>query len=375
MPTDSTGDAGLPIREPELFKLPAFKNFDLDKPVRPRRRKLPDPTDPTDPPDPSDPRPISSLHVLQRVQLLPEDELTDPFIANVFSEQEFLAASAHFGQEIDAARAVRTGEKTYARVIRDGVWARFRLYTTNFDIVEEYLPLETLDPVPVGELHCPNISGSTGTFTSGLTTGRKIGLRIRAAGFAGGGWTEEKKFHQQSVITISAGHCAVLVANLSGDYSIWQKLDDRQHYEVLVNITGIGGLYDLPLEQSADFDPREHICTRDDAYALLEREVGRGRLRVGHEYDRFAPSSTETNPKPYVHQTKWTREREYHRSWGLSVTSEKVGELSIGGDMTSTFVHEVEIEAQCPKNHSYIGRYRSARELPQQWGVSARISP
>ncbi len=371
MSTDSTGDAGLPIREPELFKVPAFNDFGLDEILRQRPGKLPDPPDP---PDAKVRRPISSLHVLQRVQLFPDDELTDPFIANVFSEQEFLAASAHFGQEIDAARAVRTGEKTYARVIRDGVWARFLLYTTNFDIVEEYLPLETLDAVPVGELHCPNISGSTATFTSGLTTGSKIGLRIRAAGFAGGGWTEEKKFHQQSVITISAGHCAVLVAKLSGDYSIWQNLNDRQ-YEVLVNITGIGGLYDQPLEQSAEFDPREHICARDDAYALLEREFRRGQLRLGHEYDRFEPLTTEPNPKPHVHQTKWTREREYHRSWSFSVTSEKVGEFSIGGDMTSTFVHEVEIEAQCPKNHRYIGRYRSARELPQQWGVSAKISP
>lgn len=43
--------------------------------------------------------------------------------------------------------------------------------------------------------------------------------------------------------------------------------------------------------------------------------------------------------------------------------------------MSSTFVREVEIESQCPKNHRYIGRYRSARELPQQWGVSVKISP
>lgn len=322
------------------------------------------------PSDKHERRPLSSLHVLQRVRLMDEGELRDPFIANIISEREFLAVSAHFGVEVDVARALRTGTATYAKVIADGTFVRIKQYTNYFDILEEHLPLETQDPVPVGELHCPLVDGSSSTFTCGRTDKRKIGLHIKAGGIAGGGWTRTTQFHRESQITVGPGECALLVVKLSGDYSIWKKLADPAHLEVLVNITGIGNVYDVPLEDSRDFDPLTHVCSRADGYDLLRREVESGRLRIAQEYERFGPRSRSATESKYVHRAAWTSEREYHRSWGAAFESEALGALTGGAEVVATFVHKVDVAVTCPKGHDYIGRYRSAIELPQQWAAA-----
>jgi hypothetical protein len=262
---------------------------------------------------------------------------------------------------------LRNGTATYTRVIADGTLARLKQYTNDFDILEEHLRLETQDPVPVGELHCPLVAGSSSAFTCGRTTRRKIGLHIKAAGITGGGWTQTTKFHKESQITIGPGECALLVAMLSGDYSIWRKLGDPGHLEVLVNITGIGSVYDIPLEDSRDFEPLTHLCAREDGYALLRKEVDSGRIRIDHEYDRIKPYAKGGTSHENVHRVKWTREREYHRTWGAKFHSSALGELSGGAEVVSTFVREVDVSVTCPKGYDYIGRYRSARELPQQW--------
>ena len=333
--------------------------------IRVRKRGLPGPS------DIDERRPLSTLHVLQRVRQLEEDELRDPFIANVILEREFLAVSTHFNVEVDVSRALRSGTATYARVIADGTLVRLKQYTNNFDILEEHLPLETQDPVPVGELHCPLVVGSSSSFTCGRTAKRKIGLHIKSGGIAGGGWTRTTQFHRESQITVGPGECALLVVMLSGDYSIWRKLGDPDHLEVLVNITGIGSVYDVPLEDSRDFEPLTHLCPRPDGYALLRREVESGRLRVAHDYERFKPYSRSANEGHYVHRAAWTSEREYHRSWGAKFESASLGALTGGAEIVSTFVHKVDVAVTCPKGHDYIGRYRSASELPQQWAAAA----
>jgi hypothetical protein len=310
-------------------------------------------------------------HVFQRLKLLDDRfDLFDPYWAEIITAEEFIAASDYYGLEREDAHALRAGRTSYAKIIQDGVFARMRLYLDNYEPVDiegthqDQRSLDTAEPIIVGELHCPHIEGVTATFENKIERSEKVGVEVAAAGLGGGGWTRERLHASTASFTIAAPECKLICAHLRGHYVIWEHIDTKDHI-VLTNVTGIHGLFLQSLTGAADYK-ETHLCEDPANFARCFRELQSGVSIAKNLMNNLPLPRTPGVVGPAPVTEEWTSSREYTGHWGSKIAAGSAS-LSAGASYTSRFVRTIKVTAQLPYGFHYISRYRSARELPQQW--------
>jgi len=122
-----------------------------------------------------------------------------------------------------------------------------------------------------------------------------------------------------------------------------------------VDVEGTPGEAKRPLSTEVPIIVGELHCPAiDDAKATFE------------EYNEFrTPLTLE-----HVDHTEWEETYEYSGRWGFDASLDG---QKIGGGVTykSTFTTTMKIDVLCPRGYRYISRFRSDRELPQQWAAEA----
>jgi len=315
-------------------------------------------------------------HVFQRLKLFGESfDALDPYWAEIMTAQEFIAASDYYGVEREVAHALRTGRTSYARVIKDGLIARMGMYLRNYEPVDvegtntDKRSLDTAEPIIVGELHCPHIKGVTATFENKLEQSEKLGIEVTAAGFGGGGGTRERLYTSTASFTIEAPHCKLICAHLRGHYVIWEHLDTKERM-VLTNVTGIHGLFLESLTGAPGYED-SHLCEDEDNYARCYKELNSGVSTTKELMELIPLKRTPGARDPSPRTDEWSTAREYTGNWGLKL-GEKESSPGAGVTYTARFVRTITISLDLLYGFNYIMRYRSPRELPQQW-VARRI--
>ena len=312
-------------------------------------------------------------HVFQRLKLLGDSiDLLDPYWAEIITVQEFIAASDYYGLEREAAHALRTGRAPYTKIIKDGALIRWRLYLEGYEPVDiegtdtDQRSLDTADPIIIGELHCPHVKGVTATFENTIERSEKLGLEVKAAGFGGGGWTRERLHASTAKFTIAAPECKLICAHLRGHYVIWEHIDTKERL-VLTNVTGVHKLFLQSLTGAASFK-ETHMCENPANFSLCLKELQSGVSIAKDLMENLPLARTPGAVDPYEDSEQWTISREYTGNWGLDLA---VGgaSLTAGATYTSRFLRTIKVTAQLPYGFHYISRYRSARELPQQWAA------
>jgi hypothetical protein len=310
-------------------------------------------------------------HIFERLNLFGSSfDLFDPYWSEIITAQEFIAASDYYDLERGVAHALRTGRASYAKVIKDGLLRRLLAYLQNYEPVDiegtstNKGSLDTAEPIVVGELHCPHIKGATATFENAIERSEKLGLEVTAAGLGGGGWTRERLHASTTTFSITSAECKLICARLRGDYMIWEHQDTKKRM-VLTNVTGIHKLFLASLKVDAAYQ-EAHLCEDPDNFDRCYKELDSG---VSNKKDlmddfplRLAPGIEES----YEDKEEWTTAREYTGSWGSEI---KLGDAALSASVTYTsrFLRKVKVTVKLPYGFHYISRYRSARELPQQW--------
>jgi hypothetical protein len=296
---------------------------------------------------------------LERLRLFDQEDLAAPTAIYIAPLSDFLAASSAFGVERPLAQQLASGAQSYARVVRDGLLQRLKLWFAEYDIVKDRQPLAPLGAMLVGELHCPNVPGATAQLEARSKSDRSIALDITAGGVGGGGWTHSRGVSTTATISASAGSCLGLYVHLDGTYSTW-KHPDTHRIAILVNVTKIEQLFPRDLASTPS-----HLCTQHETYHRFLKQVELGNLALGEDYVWYEPQTKNpTTPAP-TYTTRWEQSREYTCNAAFDVA---LG--TVGVTLTSRFVQEVEVTTALPWNHNYIGRYESPCALPQQWGAS-----
>ncbi|HEY2896320.1 MAG TPA: hypothetical protein VGJ12_04220 [Gemmatimonadaceae bacterium] len=310
-------------------------------------------------------------HVFQRLKLLSERfDPFDPYWAEIITAEELIAASDYYDLEREAAHALRSGRTSYAKIIKDGIFARLRAYFEDYDTVDlegtgtvEH-SLDTAEPIIVGELHCPHVDGATATFENKIERSEKLGVEVTAAGLGGGGRAWERLHASTARFSIAAPECKLICAHLRGHYVIWEQRDTKERI-VLTNVTGVHKLFLDSLTGSAAY--REtHLCEDPANFARCLNELDSGVSVAKDLMDSLPLAQTPGTEGPYESEEEWTIAREYTGRWGSQI-SVGGGSLGAGATYTSRFVRTIKMTAKLPYGFHYISRYRSARELPQQW--------
>ena len=315
-------------------------------------------------------------HVFQRIKLFGETfEPTDPYWTELITAQEFIAASDYYNVERDVAHALRLGGASYARVVRDGLFARLRAYLANYEPVDvegrntDQHSLDTAEAIVVGELHCPHVDGVKATFENKVARSEKIGIEVKAGGGGGGGWARELLQATTATMSAAAPDCQLICAHLRGHYVIWEHIDTKERM-VLTNITGVHKLFLRSLTGDPAYEDA-HLCADPANFARCLKELGSGVSVAKNLMGSLPLARTAGALDPYIEEEEWTTSREYTGHWGSEIDV-KGAKLGASVSYTSSFVHTIKVTVELPYGFHYISRYRSARELPQQW-VAQRI--
>jgi hypothetical protein len=321
----------------------------------------------------SEPPQLQTLHIFQRLLFLRNRfDLRDPYWTEVITAQEYIAAAEHYGFDRATARALRVNGKSYGSVMKDGALERMLLFLMDYDTVDvtpgkDRRSLDTADPIIVGELHCPYVDGATATFENKTEGGTEIGVEVTAAGLGGGGWTTAKLFSSGTKFSIEARNCKLLYAHLRGHYVIWMPVDESSKKEpiVLVNVTGIHELYTDALD-----DDEYHLCSKADSFDRFVTELSSGYSVAKNEMKDVKLPITGGESGPREVFDEWETSRTYEGRWGSEIP---LGDatLDVGVTYSSHFIHTIRVTETLPYGYRYIGKYRSTRELPQQWAARA----
>ena len=190
-----------------------------------------------------------------------------------------------------------------------------------------------------------------------------------AAGFGGGGGTRERLYASTESFTIEAPYCKLICAHLRGHYVIWEHLDTKERM-VLTNVTGIHGLFLESLTGVPAYEDT-HLCEHANGYARCLKELDSGVSLTKELMVAFPVKRTPGWKDPRERTDEWSTTREYTGNWGLKL-GEKESLRGAGVTYTARFARKVTITLALLQGFDYITRFRSARELPQQW-VAQRI--
>jgi hypothetical protein len=172
-----------------------------------------------------------------------------------------------------------------------------------------------------------------------------------------------------SSFTIAAPECKLICAHLRGHYVIWEHIDTKERI-VLTNVTGIHKLFLQSLTGVAAYK-ETHLCEDPANFDRCFKELHSGVSTAKNLMENLPLPRTPGAVDPYEDTEEWTISREYTGNWGSEIVTGDAP-LSVGASYTSRFVRTIKVTAHLPYGFHYISRYRSARELPQQW-VAQRI--
>ncbi len=209
------------------------------------------------------------------------------------------------------------------------------------------------------------------TFESKDETGTEIGVEVTAAGLGGGGWTTAKLFSSGTKFSIDARNCKVLYAHLRGHYVIWMPVDESAGKPpiVLMNVTGIHELYSDALD-----DDEFHLCSKAESFDRFMTELSSGYSVAKNEMKYLRMPITGGDSRPREEFDEWETSRTYEGRWGSEIPMGDA-KLDVGVTYSSHFIHTIRVTETLPYGYRYIGKYRSIRELPQQWAARAYPAP
>jgi hypothetical protein len=221
----------------------------------------------------------------------------------------------------------------------------------------------------VGELHCPHVTGVKATFENKFERSTKIGIEVKAGGDGGGGWARELLHATTATMSTVAPECQLICAHLRGHYVIWEHIDTKERM-VLTNVTGVHKLFLRSMTGDPAYE-EAHLCADPANFAKCLSELGSG-VSIAKDLMGSLPlARTPGAQDPYLEVEEWTTSREYTGHWGSEIDLKGV-KLGASATYTSRFVRTIKVTVELPFGFHYISRYRSARELPQQW-VAQRI--
>jgi hypothetical protein len=136
---------------------------------------------------------------------------------------------------------------------------------------------------------------------------------------------------------------------------------------ILTNVTGIHKLFLQSLTDVAAYK-ETHLCGDPANFARCWKELNSGVSTAKDLMESLPLGLTPGTVEPYEDEDEWTSSREYTGSWGSEII---LGDASLSASVTYTsrFVRTIKVVAKLPYGFHYISRYRSARELPQQWAA------
>jgi hypothetical protein len=325
----------------------------------------------------SEPPELHTLHVFQRLLLLRDRfDLRDPYWMEIITAQEYIAAAEYYGFDRDTASTLRVNGKSYGSVMKDGALERMLLYLKDYDTVDitpgkDRRSLDTADPIIVGELHCPYVDDALATFENKDVEGTEIGVEVNAAGLGGGGGSSAKLFSSGTKFAVQARNCKVLLAHLRGHYVIWMPVDESSNKPpvVLTNVTGIHDLYADALP-----DDEFHLCSKAESFDRFVAELSSGYSLAKNEMKDLKLPVTGGESGPREVFDEWETSRTYEGRWGSGIPL-RDAILDVGATYSSHFIHTIRVTETLPYGYRYIGKYRSTRELPQQWAARAYPAP
>jgi hypothetical protein len=113
-----------------------------------------------------------------------------------------------------------------------------------------------------------------------------------------------------------------------------------------------------------------HLCADPANFARCWKELDSGVSTAKELMEEFPRARMPGALDPAESEVEWSTSREYTGSWGPELSAGDAS-LSASVSYTSRFVRTITVNTKLPLGFHYISRYRSARELPQQWAAKA----
>jgi len=302
-------------------------------------------------------------HFLALLREMDDDAaLADPRIQTIFPRRQALEVCDEYdvGRSLAAvARDVARGRLDYAQAIKDGFLRRLWQYTRGFDIEKDSFPLQFGVPIPIAELHRPQVEGTKASIRRVATRDDSLELSLNI-GALGGGFGARHKVTITSGVE-APGDCQLISAEVSGSATIWRHLDTDERI-FLLSLTGISGTWSA--QPIAADDPR-HACARTTDLAPIMSLLKYKHAVVDRDYGYIRPAPAQAAPPVLESKVAMSTEREYKGVWrvGLSDELPDIGGISI----SSKFTHEVEWALQYAAGPEMLGTFPSDEEWPLRW--------
>ena len=300
---------------------------------------------------------IKRLSFFERLHsITDEDLLQSPLLAMVLPTADFVQFALHYGVESDMALKV-AGGYPYAKAIRDGCLQRGWLWLRGFRRIGEPRPIDLKYPVPIGELHAPNVKGVSVTYKLSQSFEGGMKLTVKIAGMGGGG-SISGKVTVGLEQDVSGGDCVGLVADVSGFSQEWSN--NKTGKTVLtVDITGIASeAFPVDLKNYPVVKKHEHICLEAKKYKTLLRQITAGGLVAGRDYHSVKPEKKGFRPFIEISES-----RTYKATWNIPGLSDK----EFGVQVASRFDHTISATYSLLPGYRYIGVYEDDDLLPLLW--------
>jgi hypothetical protein len=319
------------------------------------------------PPGPPGTEGRATSHFLQVLREFGDvDALLSPHVQGIFPRAAFLDVCRTYAVAPEMARAIELGYVDYTKAIRDGWLQRLWMWTQNFDIVEDDIPLHFGNPLPIAELHCPHVDGAKTWLRRAKKIEKEMKLDV-TIGALGGGGTFRREFEVETSVT-TEGACQALLAEVSGSASIWRHLDSGEQI-CLLSITNVSGQWSP--QQIPDDDPLHpsHVCSEERDLEPIKEGLKRQHAVVDEDYCHVRP---EPSPRPKATvggKLEMADERVYEAQWRIVSTEIGVGLISGIGtvSITSKFRHEIEWGFEFKAGPEFLGLYPSPERWPLHW--------
>ena len=365
MPNDPTESPTARPASAEMISFELFKDLERFYTIRI------EPGEPTnlirgtlrsDAPDPAEPR-EAPAHFLTTLRAVDDDRLTvDPAIQAILPRDQALAVCDEY--VIDeattfVARELARGRVSYAQAIKDGFLQRMWQYTRNFDIEKDSFPLNFGAPIPIAELHRPQVDGAKSWIEQKSTGERSLELDLKI-GALGGGFGLKQTISVESGVE-TAGDCQLVTAEVSGSATIWRHLETSERI-FLLSVTGVSSSWSsVPIPA----DDPSHQCAHSSDLRPLMAQLTYANAVVDRDYRYIRPAPSQATAPKLKSLVHMGEEREYKGSWriGLSDTLPDIGGVSI----SSKFTHEVTWALEHTAGPELLATYRSPGEWPLLW--------
>jgi hypothetical protein len=286
------------------------------------------------------------------------EALVEVSIIDVFPPEDFTAFSLFHDLETDYARALFRGE-SYSVMIKGGLLQRIWIWANGFYHFPNKDRLERKVPIPVGELHVPNVEGAKAFYKFSRVSEEKVTISVSVVGLGAGGSVSQEVVVGAN-LEVLAGKCAGLVSDADILITHWENPYNHKVIKLVEEIELDDWVYSVPLESYPALDKTEDICTNQNAYSLLRERVDKSKLRRKDDYRTISPG-TGGRSEYFIGIKK---EDEYIAKCLLSELDNKVG-----WEVKSRYTKTTRFEYHLPPFHHYIAVKSNVNRQPFTWGA------